>query len=669
MALSIVAAPRSSSRIAAATDFAPLTADNIAKQTDSGSFSRGKTYFRGKRIFNPVLRDNQLHARCRGSSGGPYHVEATLAPAGASKARNPLSYACSCPRGGFCKHIVALLLTWIDRPQSFEVRPPIAETLAGKTPEELIALIEAMIAKNPDLESLIELPPPKTLKPGNAPVDEAAIHRLIVSALQSSRDVDDYGNGYGYSGRYGYGRGYDYGHDFEYGIDNSAHVASQLEPVVALAEGHAAGGFWSNALAVSATLVEDLTHSLDEFSDENGDLSAILLRAGAVLTASLAAQEQLAPPERLTDLERGRLIDALLEIWNADIEDESLDDAETGPEAIARCATPVELTGVRERLRGSLLPPTEEYWKHQDHNRSVIWFLSLLGGDGGLSDDELLTEYRNAELWEDAAYFLLDKHRTEEAVGLAARKVSAANQLIAFADRLLAIDDHALAPRAISLIDDRLWEREGKRLQDDQILREWLEKRYLEHGQPEKALALAESRFKTAPSKATYDAVRSAAHKLEQSSDLWPSLRPKLLATLSKSKNWYALIEIHIEEGNIREAIDALTKSEKPSRGGQQLWGTPFMASPEVYTARVAKAAEKDYPDEAVRIYQKLAAQKIDYRNRASYQEAASYLVLVMRLLEQNGRDDEWKGFISGLRAQHKSLRALKEELDSLGLV
>jgi uncharacterized Zn finger protein len=43
-------------------------------------------------------------------------------------------------------------------------------------------------------------------------------------------------------------------------------------------------------------------------------------------------------------------------------------------------------------------------------------------------------------------------------------------------------------------------------------------------------------------------------------------------------------------------------------------------------------------------------------------------LVEVMKLLEANGRDAEWTTLITDLRQEHKKLRALREELDALGL-
>ena len=458
-----------------ASEFAPLSDDVIARQTDAGSFSRGKTYFRGKRIFNAVRRGDLLRARCRGSSGGPYLVEATLALADKPKSRNPVTYLCNCPRGGFCKHVVALLLTWIDKPESFDVRPPIAAVLAGKSREELVALIEAMLAADPNLEPLIELPPPAAIAPDAAPVDEAAIRRLIGNAFSDSED-EDYGGGYG-----GYG-------NYDYGYDGFSFTTGELERVVSYADAYREGGHWRNAMLVSAVLAEQLPSELDVYQDEEGELADLLRRTDANLAACLEAQERGPAEERFTDEERGRLIDAILAIWEADLDAGGLNYSDGGPATIGAFATPAEQERVRERLREMMLPAVGDPWKHQWHNRAVIGFLSLLKGEAGLSDDELLAEYRNAEFWDDATALLLEMDRVKEAVGLASRKLTAASALTAFADRLLGSGDSDRVKQAIALVDDRLWEREGQNIQDDQRLREWLEKRYLEHGSPEKAL-------------------------------------------------------------------------------------------------------------------------------------------------------------------------------------
>jgi uncharacterized Zn finger protein len=655
MARTIAHFPASTQENNAAADFAPLTETDIAAQTDAGSFSRGKTYFRGTRIFNAVRRGNLLRARCRGSSGGPYLVEATLAAADKPTSRNPAKYQCNCPRGGFCKHVVALLLTWIDTPESFDVRPPIAVVLAGKSREELVALIEAMLDANPNLEPLIELPPPTVLAPDASPVDETAIRRLIGSAFSDPED-EDYGGGYG-----GYG-------NYDYGYDDFSFATGELERVVGYADAYLESGHWRNAMVVSAVLAEQLPSELDVYQDEEGELANLLRRTDANLAACLEAQERLPAEDRFTDEERGRLIDAILEIWEAALDAGGLDFSDGGPETIGALATPAEQERARARLRDMMRPVVGDPWKHQWRNRAVIGFLALLKGEGGLSDDELLAEYRNAELWEDATALLLEMGRIEEAIGLAFRKLATVPALTAFADRLLGSGDPERVKQAIALVDDRLWEREGQNVQDDQRLREWLEKRYLEHGSPEKALELARSRFKISPSKATYDAVKSAALHPGQLGDTWQAIRTTLLTTLDKSNGQYALIDIHLEEGEVADALKALAKVEKPRQSAQPAWGFTYLPSAGSYSARVAAAAEKDFPDEAVRIYQKLAEQQIAHRGRPAYQTAANYLVRMMRVLEVNGRTAEWQSFIADLRQRNKSLRALREELDALGL-
>ena len=104
------------------------------------------------------------------------------------KARNPVSYLCTCPRGGFCKHVVALLLTWVDDPVSFEVRPPIAEILTGKSKDELIALIDLMVRDHPNLEKLVDRPVLVANPLSDEPVDEEAIREQIATALDEESD-------------------------------------------------------------------------------------------------------------------------------------------------------------------------------------------------------------------------------------------------------------------------------------------------------------------------------------------------------------------------------------------------------------------------------------------------------------------------------------------------
>lgn len=627
----------------AALGLAPLTEDDIARQTDEGSFKRGRGYANNQRIFRAVRRDNVLRARCYGSSGGPYLVEATLATSDKSRRRNPVSYSCDCPRGGFCKHVVALLLTWIRDPEAFAVRPPLAEQLASKSRDELVAIVAMLLKENPDFEDLLDLPIVIAGSLSDAPVDEAAIRRQVAAAFR-----DDHG----------FTRG-----GWHNGMYVATRMANKLERILVTAEAYAEAGDWSNAVRVLATFVDELAPHYQPFYDQEGDLSSLLSRADELLASSLETQNELPADKRLSPDERQRAIDAILTIWRADIEAGGLDFSDRGPEAIPHVATAEEQERVGAWLRHWMQGPGaagDNWWR-----QAAIRFLSELAGEAGLSDDELLTEYRNAELWDEAAALLLERGRLDEAIALARRHLLAPMLLLPFADQLIATKDRQRIGAAIALVDDRLWEHEGENIREDQALREWLERRYAEHGQPEKALALARGRFKKTPNKATYDAIKTACLSSGQTAEEWPAVRQELIATLRKKGEWYALIDIFLEDGDIGEALGATDKAQK---GMRATWSYGWGISPDTYIARVAAAAEQEFPDESMRLYRQLADRRIDERNRSSYRYAAGYLANVWRVLESHGRTEEWPPLIGDVRERNRSLRALREELDALGL-
>src|SRR2546426_10718576 len=114
------------------SQFKPLTEADIQALSDDASFRKGYDYYLHHVIIEPTLSESVLRAFCHGSSGSPYRVEATLLPAGEKSAHKLVAAGCSCPRGGFCKHLVALLLTWIHQPERFVVRSGLMGRLSEK---------------------------------------------------------------------------------------------------------------------------------------------------------------------------------------------------------------------------------------------------------------------------------------------------------------------------------------------------------------------------------------------------------------------------------------------------------------------------------------------------------------------------------------------------------
>src|SRR5690242_19965733 len=92
-----------------------VTEAQIRSRVGETSFARGREYFRSGAIYDARKQGRTLKAQCEGTSAPSYRLSVTFDEKGIAEAD------CSCPvgDGGCCKHVAALLLTWLDRPQTF----------------------------------------------------------------------------------------------------------------------------------------------------------------------------------------------------------------------------------------------------------------------------------------------------------------------------------------------------------------------------------------------------------------------------------------------------------------------------------------------------------------------------------------------------------------------
>src|SRR3989304_5589117 len=129
-----------------------LTESMIRAGADPQSFQRGKALYEDDAISNGSLQGNTLSGDCEGTSAPYYRVRVTLDEAGIRDAD------CTCPYeyGGYCKHIVALLLTYLHRPKQFALPPKPAHLRADLSRDELVALFTALLKRQPELFDWIE---------------------------------------------------------------------------------------------------------------------------------------------------------------------------------------------------------------------------------------------------------------------------------------------------------------------------------------------------------------------------------------------------------------------------------------------------------------------------------------------------------------------------------
>lgn len=122
-----------------------LTESYIRKLCTEQSFERGRDYFEAGAIVRPVIMGNTLMAECEGTDYQPYKVTVSFGNGGVSSA------SCSCPYdwGGYCKHIVALLLARIHCPEDFTSMDDVRTQLRRMTKIQLSQLIWQMAEHDP----------------------------------------------------------------------------------------------------------------------------------------------------------------------------------------------------------------------------------------------------------------------------------------------------------------------------------------------------------------------------------------------------------------------------------------------------------------------------------------------------------------------------------------
>ncbi len=634
--------------------FKPLSEADIQAYSDDASFRKGYDSYLEHAIVEPTLNESVLRAFCQGSSGNTYRVEATLLPAGDKSAGKLASTGCSCPRGGFCEHLVALLLTWLHQPERFVVRSRLMGRLDEKSREELLALLEQLVQRQPDIEPMIELlvelplttPAQEKNRPGRGKertVDPATISSQVDLAFYNA------GEGWGAASR----------------------VSSDLEDLCDIGKSFAEAGEWANAQVVYATLAEETIMQYEELHDE-GQVSWVMGQCAAGLVGCLTVQSTLPKREQLDAEDREELLTTLFDLWKFgnNYGGIGVDIAE----AVAENGTAQERKSVEGWLREEMRPEQDpsSTWR----NRGIVDFLVKLKQAEHSSDEDVLEEYRHAGLYKELAEKFLQLGRENEALGVAQANLIESGDVTWFAEQLLNLGE-LWREQAQVFVETRLKEVEAAPQGKSQDFtraftvdnyRRWLSEKYLLYGKAKQALNIELARFQANPDDATYRSVHLAAQAAGEPEEVWPGLRPQLIQTLEQQSRWGALVTIYLDEGEVDQALAALAEMERAPRTSLYGYGYRAEAASSSYQAQVAQAAEESYPDEAIRLYKSIVQRLIEGRGRENYQQATGYLIRVRRLYQKQGRESEWDAYVTNLRNSNKSLRALKEELDKRNL-
>src|SRR5947209_10594158 len=243
---------------------AKLTEAVIRAGTNDKSFQRGRELFRGGAISNTAIQGHTLSGECEGNESPFYKVRVELDSGGIRSA------ACTCPYdfGGYCKHIVALLLAYAQKPKQFAVRREPTELLSDLTREQLLALVTKLLREQPDLYEWVEVTLTLPTASGKAKSKTAkrkqvdtAVYQRRVRGIMHSLDNMRMSEAYWHVGG----------------------LVGELNNVRQSAIEFLNAGDAESALQILLTLVKESHDGFDYLDDSNGELGDFFSGVGETL--------------------------------------------------------------------------------------------------------------------------------------------------------------------------------------------------------------------------------------------------------------------------------------------------------------------------------------------------------------------------------------------------
>jgi tetratricopeptide (TPR) repeat protein len=509
-----------------------FTESDVRRLALDQSFLRGENYYASGAVTEVEQRGDRITARVWGTQADAYRVTIEL---GASSI---LSTRCSCPYdwGGICKHIVAVLLTLVRKPDFVEKRPPLDELLAQRSKQDLISLVKEMIVRQPDLARLLDLP----LHP-ESPItlDLAKFEKQVHYAL-SREDAE-------WAGR-------------------------EIQSLNEMADRYLAAGDRATAGTLYHLILEKaLVHFEGWWPewDSEGDVSSALSACAEGLGECL---------EEVEDEEtRQPWLDVLLEAELTDIRHGGIDYIWPAGDLVLEHATDEEWTRIEARLRREIESSGD--WAHGTLVRFLTTRLQMAGQER--EANAFILAHGTAK---QKAFLLLELGRIDEAVEIARSQFANLPGLVlGFANRMV---DAGHSEAAVAFMVEQVNEGRGFHYKP------WLARHFEEHGDAQAALDMWRRQFEESPRFETYQDLR----RLATQTGGWDQLRSTLLGNLDTPRYATLLIDIALDEGNIDRALEiasqpgALMRAETQMRVAQAAEADHPRAAIEIYRSRAERA-------------------------------------------------------------------------------
>ncbi|MCA1633713.1 MAG: SWIM zinc finger family protein [Acidobacteria bacterium] len=607
-----------------AITIAKLTEAVIRAGANDKSFQRGRELYRGGAVSNAAIQGRTLSGECEGNESPFYKVRAELDDGGIRSA----SCTCLYDFGGYCKHIVALLLAYAQKPKQFTVRREPAELLAGLTREQLLALVTKLLREQPDLyewvETALTLPAASVKgksKTAKRKQMDTAVYRRRVRAIMHSLDHMRMSEAYWHVGG----------------------LTGELDGVRRSAIEFLDAGDAESALQILLTLIQESHDGFDYIDDSNGELGDFLSGVGETLAEVILSLD-------LNEEEREDLASDLDELHD------KLGDY--GVEGLSVAIAAAEHgwdEAPREKSAGRAVEEDEDEsewddelgfedddfgqfgasWSHDTPEQALTRAKLNVLERQGRTDDYLVLCVKEGEHLRYALK-LCDLSRVSEAVSHGLKHLTVADEALLLSQHLRELGQLGEAIK----VGERGLKLAGRKA----ALGEWLGPVEEAQGRGPQALEAWRAAFSERPSLATYQTIKRLA------GSRWGRLKSEVMASLEKfydkqplaevllfEKEWDAAIKVADQKGAYHTVVETVAEALVPHR-----------------------------PEWVIRASIKQAEDLIVQTKSNLYPAAADWLKRAKAAYTKSGRTSEWQKYLQQLKEQYKRRPALQAQLARL---
>ena len=599
-----------------------LTDASIRVGASEKSYARGQELFRAGAVSQAALQGSALIGLCE-STGVPFFkVRAELDAGGVRSA------SCTCPYefGGYCKHIVALLLAYSRKPERFAVRKEPAEMLANLSREQLLALVTKLLSEHQELGDIVEaaLAAPSVSGRRKTPAArrreiDTEVYRRRVQSIMHGLDHMRASEAYWHVGG----------------------LVEELHGVEKSAREFLDAGEPESALRILLTLLEESRDGFEYLDDSNCKLGGFLDGLGktlaeVILSLDLDKDEREDIISNIDDLHDG-LSDYGIEGLNV-----ALMAARHGWEALPDHArrNEVDERDEDEEWETDEYPAGEDAWYAPSWSREepaqalTRAKLNVLERQGRTDEYLALCLSEGEDL--RYALKLLQLDRVPEAVSHALKRLKTGGEALTLAQSLR---ESGHVEEAI-----RLGERGLSLGGHKAALGQWLGPVEEAQGRKGQALEAWLAAFRESPSLAGWQTIKRLA------SPRWKQIKPEAMASLEKFYDKQPLAEVLLLEMEWDAAIRVADKHADDQR----------------VTVTVADALIEHRPEWVIRASVKQAEHLIAPTKSSLYPAVADWLRRVKAAYAKTSRIDEWQKYLLRLKEQYRRRPALMAQLTML---